>query len=199
MAWSSPLTATTNMKLTAAQWNQYYRDNMLETEAAKATAAPEVASDPDSATEVVPGTFFVATAANAIAERRVTEGSNSVGDEDTTSSTSYTDLDNYGPAISVVTGTAAIVMITCEVRNTSAASGAAYVDFDVSGATTRASSDTTALIADGYSTSSADVNRRSVFTRLTTLTAGTNVFTMKYRVASGTGAFRKRQILVWPV
>jgi protein involved in temperature-dependent protein secretion len=193
------MTATTNQTLTAAQWNTNYRDNMLETEAAKATAAPEVATDPDSATEIVPGTWFVATAANAIAERRITEGGNSVGSADTTASTSYTDLDDsYGPSITVVTGTAAIVMITSELRNTTATTNENYVDFDVSGATSRSASDTTALISGGYSTSSADVNRRSVFTRVS-LTAGTNVFTMKYRVSGGTGSFRKRQILVWPI
>jgi hypothetical protein len=196
MAWTAPMTATTNQKLTAAQWNTNYRDNMLETEAAKATAAPEVATDPDSATEVVPGTWFVATAANAIAERRVTEGSNSLGDNETTTSTSYTDLGDYGPAITVVTGTEAIVMITCEVGNETA-NASSLVDFDVSGDTTRAATDTTALLADGY-TAGGNMQRRAAYTRLT-LTAGTNVFTMKYKAGSGTATFRKRQILVWPI
>lgn len=39
MAWTAPLTAALNGTLTAAQFNTHVRDNLLETEAAKATAA----------------------------------------------------------------------------------------------------------------------------------------------------------------
>src|SRR5688572_15513207 len=120
MAWSTPYTATSNDTFTAAEFNATYRDNMLETATAKATANPEVSTDPDSGTEIVPGTFFVATAANALAERRITEGNISKDTIEDTTTTTYTDLDTYGPAISVVTGTAAIVMVACEISNATA-------------------------------------------------------------------------------
>jgi hypothetical protein len=147
----------------------------------------------------VPGTFFVASAANTIAERRITEGNISKNVIEETTSGTYTDLDTYGPSVSVVTGTAAIVMVACEMSS-AVANSLSACDFAVSGATTRAADDTTALVADGYAAGSGDnMQRRAVYTRLTTLTAGTNVFTMKYR-GNGTdaGQFRMRQIVVWP-
>ena len=39
MAWSSPFTAVTGNVFTAAQWNQYARDNLLVSEAAVAMTA----------------------------------------------------------------------------------------------------------------------------------------------------------------
>lgn len=39
MAWTAPMTASANGTLTAAQFNTHVRDNLLETETAKATAA----------------------------------------------------------------------------------------------------------------------------------------------------------------
>ena len=39
----------------------------------------------------------------------------------------------------------------------------------------------------------------SMFDMNTTLTPGTNVFTMKYRRGSGTATFSNRQICVWPL
>jgi hypothetical protein len=198
MAWSTPYTATTNDTLTATEWNGTMRDNMLEMEVAKATAAPEVSTDPDSGTEIVPGTWFVASAANTIAERRITEGNISKNVTEETTSTTYDDLDTFGPSVTVVTGTQAIVMVTAEISNAIANSLSAC-DFAVSGATTRAATDTTALIADGYAAGSGDnMQRRAVYTRLA-LTAGTNVFTMKYRAGSNTAQFRMRQIIVWPI
>lgn len=199
MAWTAPMTAASNGTLTAAQWNTHIRDNLLETEAAKATKRPEFVTDPDSANEIVPGAFFVATGLNAIAERRITEGNQSRGETETTTSTTYTDLDQYGPSITVATGTRAIVMVASEMTN-ALATEQAFADFTVAGATTRAATDTTALIAEGYSTSGSQMCRRASYARVT-LTAGANVFTMKYRTsnASNSASFRKRQIVVWPV
>lgn len=197
MAWTAPMTATINDTLTAAEWNTYVRDNLLETEAAKATALPAVITDPDSATEFNPGSFFVATGANAISELKITEGNASKFATDTTTSTTYTNLDDsYGPAINVITATSAIVMITAELGNSSS-SASTYADFAVSGATTRAATDTTALRASGYSTGD-NMQRRAVYTKVS-LTAGTNTFTMQYRTSASTGKFRKRQMVVFPI
>jgi hypothetical protein len=198
MAWTTISTKSNGNSLTAAEWNSQVRDNLLLTEAGIATRQAEVETDPDEKTEIRPGTWFVATGSKALAERSIQEGSVSVDDTDVTTSTSYTNLDDtYGPSVTVVTGTAAIVMVTSEISNATA-NALSACDFDVSGATTRAASDTTSLMADGY-TATSNFQRRSVYTRLTTLTAGTNTFTMKYKAGSGTAQFRMRQIVVWPV
>jgi hypothetical protein len=54
VTWSAPMTAVANSTFTAAQFNQYVRDNLNETAPAKATSA---------------GSYFVADGVNSIAER----------------------------------------------------------------------------------------------------------------------------------
>ena len=180
MAWTAPMTATSNQTFTAAQWNTHVRDNFLETEVAKATANRG---------------FFVSTAANAIGQYHLLNSYKTLSAPETTTSSSYTDLKTYGPTLTTTTGTSAIVFISCEMGN-STNDALAAADFDVSGATTRAATDTTMVAADGL-TASNDV-RRSAATRIT-LTAGSNTFTMKYRQSGGTGRFWRRHISVWPI
>ena len=75
MAWTAPMTAASNATFTAAEFNAHIRDNLLETEPAKATTN-------DS--------YFVTTGANAIAQR--SPGSDVINTMQTTTSTSYTNL-----------------------------------------------------------------------------------------------------------
>jgi hypothetical protein len=92
MAWTAPMTAVDNTIWTSSQWNTHVRDNLLETMAGKATTA---------------GRWFVSTGANAIAERVITQASTTTSQ--TTTSASFTDLATVGPAVTVTTGTKAIV------------------------------------------------------------------------------------------
>lgn len=106
----------------------------------------------------------------------------------TTTSTSYTDLATVGPSVTVTTGTKALVMVTCQVENSGGA--AAFMSYAVSGATTIAAADTTAV-----------GNKSTSFIRATacsivTLTAGSNTFTAKYKVGASTGTFERRTIAV---
>ena len=113
-----------------------------------------------------------------------------VATEQITSSTTYTDLTTAGPAITMTTGTKALVIITCAIeKGTNLTEG--YASYAVSGATTIAASDTVAV-----GCSSEQYFRLSAVSRLTTLTAGSNTFTMKYRSASGNGYFKDREIIV---
>lgn len=114
----------------------------------------------------------------------------------TTTSTSFTDLTTSGPAVSVTTGTAAIVTVSANLDNTL---GTAYsvMSFAVSGATTTAASDNRGVTfipgTNGYGS-------RSSFTYYVTgLTAGTNTFTAKYRATAGTAGFGDRTIVVQAV
>jgi hypothetical protein len=66
----------------------------------------------------------------------------------------------------------------------------------VSGATSIAASDAWRTVLDGVTAS--NVNRLAGFHLFTTLNAGSNTFTMQYKVGSGTGTFADRELLVFP-
>lgn len=182
MSWTTPLTAVANATFTAAQFNASVRDNLNVTPAALATTA---------------GGIFVATGANAIAQRIPV--TNTVATSNTSTATSFGDLAAAGPAVTAVTGTQAIVIVTTSVNNSGTA-GDNRVDFAITGSTTRAASDSTALIhqvaAAGQSM------RASVVNMITGITAGSNTFTNKYRITAaggGTATFNDRVITVIPL
>lgn len=180
MAWTAPMTAVANAVFTAAQFNTHVRDNLLETSPAKATT---------------PGSYFVTDAANSIGERVVGSATIAPGSEGT-SSASYVDLATPGPAVTVSTGTSAIVIITAEMQNASASAGA-KASCAISGASTVAAADATAIRAESSAT--AEFNRISGVQHYTGLTAGSNTFTMKYASTSGTCNFNFRHLLVIPL
>jgi hypothetical protein len=109
----------------------------------------------------------------------------------TTTSTSYTDLATVGPAVTVTTGTSAIVLITTQ-ASPSVQGPNACMSCAVSGATTIAASDSfRAVGGDPYETSVASTNK------YTTLTAGSNTFTAKYRATTSTARFQNRTLTIW--
>jgi hypothetical protein len=113
----------------------------------------------------------------------------------TTTSTTYTDLATPGPAVTLVTGTKALVIITSFFYNLIANTEAA-ISYAVSGATTLAASDNFKLYH--YSNQYPNlVSQMSHATIRTGLTAGSNTFTLKYRISGvSTGDFRFRTISV---
>jgi hypothetical protein len=175
------MTAVAGATFSAAQFNQYVRDNLNETAPAKASAA---------------GQYFVATAANAIAARSC--GSNTIATQEDTTSTSYADLTlgTVGPSVSVVTGTSAVVHIKAGISNATINIGT-FMGFAVSGASSVAASDGNSINIAGVA--AATRSRLGASIRLTGLVAGTNVFTAKYKVASpSTGTFVNRDLIVTP-
>jgi hypothetical protein len=180
MAWSAPMTAVAGATFTAAQFNQYVRDNLNETAVAKASAASQI---------------FVSTGANALAARVPTVAS--ISTSQTTSSTSFADLATVGPQITVTTGTIAIVLFSASMAH-SVDNNETATSVTVSGASSIAASNAWELSFDG--------NKATNFSRgtgahiFTGLTAGSNTFTMKYRVgASPTGTFRDRELNIIPL
>ena len=173
------MTAVANSTFTAAQFNQYVRDNLNETAPAKATTA---------------GSHFAGTGVNAIAER-FSDTASQLG-SGTTISTTFTDLDApalVGPSITATTGPYALVIVRSSAENSGA--GSARMAYTVSGATSLAAADNRGMGIFG----SAGVNANASDVSLTTsLTPGVNVFTAKYRVSSGTGTFSSRRIMVIP-
>lgn len=176
MAWITPLTAISTAALTSAQWNASVRDNLLETAPAKATAA---------------GRIFVSTGANAIAERAISSAA--VSTSEGTPSTIYAVLTTPGPAVTVTTGAAALVLISSVCSNSTSANNA-YASYAVSSATTIAASDDRSTWL--YSAAAAAAARIGISHLETALTPGSNIFTMQYRVSGGTGTFANRRIIV---
>ncbi len=181
MAWTTPMTYTDGVALTAAQMNTYIRDNLNETMVAKATAE---------------GSMFFSTAANTWAERipKMQRLNGTV----TTSSTSYVDLG--GPLVTCTTGSSALVMMACHIGNTTANS-ATYVSYNVAGATTIGSAAASGLRLDGYAASTGDNYIGAAMFNIEngTLNAGENIFKMTYRVDAGTGSFAYRILAVMPL
>lgn len=175
MAWTAPMTATDNAVWTSTQWNTHVRDNLLETMAGKATTA---------------GRWFVSSAANAIAERAITSAS--VATAQTTTSASFTDLTTVGPAVTVTTGTKAIVFWGAAMSH-SVANSECRVGVTISGATSTSASTSYQLLLDGVAASS--TWRMNTF-YVPTLTAGSNTFTLKYSTSAATATFSDRYIFV---
>jgi hypothetical protein len=177
MAWNAPMTAIAGSVFTAAQFNQFIRDNLAETAPAKATT---------------PGGYFVTTATNQIAERNGQAATQLANDN--TTSTSYTDLDaTTGPSITVTTSNCALVVISASLSNS--ANVSARMAYEVSGASSIAPADNRGIGTFGVA-GVGIVASNTVFHN--DLTAGSNTFAAKYRVAGGTGSFTSRRITVLP-
>jgi hypothetical protein len=136
-------------------------------------------------------------ASNLVPTKVVPINSNAtVATSQTTTGTSYTDLATGGPSVTVDTGTRAMVIVTATIANNTA-SAYSYMDYAVSGATTRSASDSTAAtVRQTGATSGQNQEIRLSSASIVTLTAGRNTFTSKYRVSGGTGTFINREIIV---
>lgn len=179
MAWTAPITWVGGAVPTAALLNAQLRDNLLETMPAKATTE---------------GSIFVATGVNTITERSVEFAR--ISDDETTASTSYTNLATTGPEVTATTGTKAVVFHSCGMKNT-VTDAQTMMSWAISGATTRAALDSISVFQGGSDTD----NRASggMMDYVTNLTPGSNTFTAKYRVTAGTGSFNNRFIAVIPL
>ncbi len=176
MSWTTPLTATTGT-LTSAQWNASVRDNLNETAPAKATT---------------PGSIFVATGVNSIAERIIDDSI--VETSETSTSTTYTNLATNGPVVTATTGTQALSWINCSMSNSTAGIGV-YASLEISGATTLTAIDQRGL----YLQSGATYDTRCGVCTLNGVTPGVNTFRMQYRVTANTGTWLRRRLIVMPL
>ena len=213
MAWTAPSTWVAGAILTAAQLNTQLRDNILcggpiyATEALRDAAIPSPfegqrayitgptipaatgasTSVPTGVTTIYNGSVWVCT--TPVAATTDTSGTNT--------STSYTATLTSGgtnPSVTLVTGTTALVHLTSIIYNATT-TAYSYVSVAVSGATTLAASDANAIQYSPVNTIAADQQMsRSIL--LTGLTAGTNTFTIQYKVSAGTGNHSRRTIVV---
>lgn len=173
MTWST-LPTYVNGALTAAQLNAI-RDNINESAAARATTATG---------------YFVATGANSVVQRLVATAA--VLTQETDNMTSYGNISpgTNGPETTVTTGIRALVFTSAQLENSG--TGSTWASYEISGATTDAAVDDRAI----FNQSGATFGGRFGVTSWQVLTAGSNTFTMKYRVSSGTGTFDDRRIVI---
>jgi len=115
-----------------------------------------------------------------------------VATSELTSSSSFTDLTTAGPAVTVTTGTSALVIVRASI-STQSADRTANMGFAVSGSTTTAASTTNCF-------SVRDVGSQSIIMAsaviAVTLTAGSNTFTAKYSTNGSECRFSDRNITV---
>jgi hypothetical protein len=114
-----------------------------------------------------------------------------------TSSTSYTNLTTAGPAVTVTTGTKALVIVTANLRNDAVAGTVlrAFMGYEVTGATSVSPSDNYALASSPIN-GATDSPIQTSLASVVTLTAGSNTFTAKYKSSSGVSTFTSRTIFV---
>lgn len=179
MAWTAPITAIAGATVTASDFNLYVRDNLSQTMPAKALNV---------------GSVFAVSAANTIVER--IPSFDSVATSESTASTSYVDLATVGPSVTCTTGTFAIICVGGRLGPNTTAAQSVKMSWAISGATTRAASDTWAAGPLGLGTSGAFYTSRWYYAGVT---AGSNTFTAKYSVSGGTGTFAARSIHVLPL
>lgn len=123
-----------------------------------------------------------------------------VATSQTTTSTSYTDLATAGPAVTVTIGATGKALVSMHGAIANATSAlASYFGFAVSGASTVAASDTTAI---GFTSPSSGAGIRAGTVLLVTgLAAGSTTFTAKYRMDPGVGpaTFVDRRLSATPL
>lgn len=135
----------------------------------------------------------MSTAANTLAARNVQSAY--VAATEGTASTGYASITTFGPWLSCVTGTQALVGISAQLNVTN--NNAAYMSYEVSNATTIAASDSQSIMLDDASLGAAPlIGCIGAVFLCTGLTPGTNQFTCQYRVTSSTATWGLRNLWV---
>ena len=174
MTWSTLPAYSDGNALTAAQVTAI-KDNINETAPAKATTA---------------GRLITTNGANSVAEREMND--DIINTTGTRTSSSYGNLTSggAGPTVTVSTSVNALTMVNVRMENSG--NNACWCSFAISGATTDASIDQRAAMAQA---GSGDANRFGV-SSFNAVTAGSNTFQNEYRVTAGTGTFQDRRLVV---
>jgi hypothetical protein len=208
MAWTSPMTFTDDMPLTAAQLNTFLRDNFLETMPAKATQA---------------STFFAVDANNHLVERNPGRDSNQTSSN--RSNTEYGDLNDptASPTVTRTTGPTCLVMWRAQMSPTAAADRTGYVSVEIQRTNSEIGGVPGELGSDDATEGIEPADKYSVCNQnsQTNLYSGTAFmmfhnligeeegdsdeerafeyqFSLKYRTVGGEIAFNRKSIFVWP-
>lgn len=176
MVWTTPMTAVAFEPFSAAEYNTHIRDNLLQTGVAKAGAAHE---------------YLVSTGLNTVDWRLA--GTSGRDTENSTTSTTYLELTNSFE-VGLNTGTSAIVIASCIMRNTTAGSSCS-MSYGVTGATSIDPSDSWRLMTTQDDGGYVGMSRVSM---QTSLNPGFNIFRPWYRSGGGNAFFHTRSLIVIP-
>lgn len=199
-------TFTAGSVFTAADANAYFMNQAVATfttEAARDAAitsptegmiayltAPTVPAATGDATAVPTGVRTIYNGTVWVCVTPIGANTTATG---TTTSTSYTATlsgsPGTNPTVTIVTGTTALVSAYASGSN--AGTNSSYMSVAVSGAGTVAASD-----SYGFFTGASATNRNGMTWIITGLTAGTNTFTLQYRVAGNTLTIANRTLVV---
>ena len=177
-------------------WGNEIRDRSVQVFASIAERASQWPTPPAGATSqlsTAPGQLHVY---NGTVWVQITPLAAAQNGTSTRTNTAYGDLaDGAVPAVTILTGTKAIVSVSANINNSGGAS-AVFMGYAVSGATTIAATDSEALALTAASATQLQAGYESY---ITGLTAGLNTFTAKYRAAGGTITASVRKLRVTPV
>lgn len=182
MAWTAPMTAVANNVFTAADFNTYVRDNLLETMPAKATEA---------------GQYFVSDGPHSLVARKI-------GYSTLTSSTPQiianpSDwVDITGGTVTITTGSEALVHCVASLEQDDT-DVAGILSIRVSGATTLTADDHRCRVIWDNATANNQA-RMGSWGRLASLNPGSNVFRLVATTGSTTTVSVSRaQLIVIPL
>jgi hypothetical protein len=177
------MTAVADTYITVSQFNVHVRDNLLETEAGRA---------------VNPAWLWFADGPNQSSEHQIED--HVIEDSESTTSEEYTDLETYGPTVTLTCNNWILIFTNCRIANSGA--NASYASYEVAseeeGAFLDEAKASRALIRDG---GAGTANRYGQVSSLKGLAGrGRYRVTMKYRTNSGTtGTFQQRRLQVMPL
>lgn len=158
--------------------------NQLESRLAAKAAYPAGGSDGQAIVKSGTSTAWASVAPAS--------GSATVATSQSTSSATYADLATGGPAVTLTTGTKALVIFGAYMYG--ASTNTAYCSVAVSGATNVSASDSWAVSHDSTTANYGGTRYRAYL--FTGLVAGSNTFTLKYRSSSSSATYVDRYIVV---
>lgn len=120
----------------------------------------------------------------------VATGYATVVTNESTSSSSFTDLATTGPAVTVTVGPLGIAIVTIDFENDGTATGLALMHYAMSGANTSSPSDAPSCVCD--SPTAGQTHSQTYI--LTGLTPGSTTFTAKYKANGGSAKFSFRHM-----
>lgn len=178
------MTAVADTFATPAQFNVHVRDNLLDTEAGRA---------------LVPGALWFSDGPKRGSEHIIVD--HNIETSETTTSETYTDLDTFGPTVTLPCNKWILIMTNCRLANsTTKASYASYeVVSEEEGVFQDEPKASRAIIRDG---GAGAANRYGQVSSLNGLPGPARFrITMKYRVGdtATTGTFLQRRMQIMPL
>ena len=186
-------TFTAGNVLTASEMNNYLMEQSVMSFATAAARASAVTA-PETGMMYWDQALLTLNVYNGSAWVSITRQAAVVATSQTTTSGTYADLATSGPAVSVTTGTKALVTLGCGFQH-SVTTALSNMGFTVSGATTVAAANASSVQCDCTVINTVRF-RYSNTILVTGLTAGINTFTAKYLTNAATATFSDRVITV---